>query len=473
MHFDGRIRLTGGFDTGTADFGNDQTIARGYMNGREYDLRSFWVKHKGESWDFAFGRLIVNEADATRLDGMRLWWRMSKHWDASLYAGGYPDPYSRSLFDDYRVKSTYTTDFAFAGGADATYTYDKIWGSFSVSGAYFHGNNDGGPLSATQLAMGGSPGTFTTETPRVWITWTDFVRIFSWMDLYTDLVLDATGSAGTQLTRLDAMLSIRGGKHLTLRFSYDHMSALAIEMWLTRLLYDRTVHTANTIENALIVERTARDEARGQVDLTFGKFSVYGEGRFRRRAIVTLSDDPQFLNTAGQQVTPGLAYDGTLGLRDRGSLAGLRLGLWATYIADYRAKNFIAAFEFGRSWFEERLSIDLSFLYAKTNDQLAGGGMNGLPIACVPFPYAPTATQALAANNTCYGTRDGSEYEFGFTLAGEPFAHWYAFLDYRLVADTTNGNLIAGSPTANPPVAATPQPTILTHVLMFLIEARY
>jgi hypothetical protein len=459
LHLDGRVRGTGEFSTAAADEGKSQITARGYAGGREYELRSAWVRRRGDKWDFAFGRMIVAEADALRIDGARLWWRMAKHWDASLYGGGFPDPYSRSLLTDYSGGQ-----FAYVGGVDATYTYDRIWGSMSVNGSYLGGLDDGGPLSAGELSGMLTPPTRQTETPRVWITWTDYIRILSWMDLFTDLVFDAAGAAGAQLTRLDVLLSMRAGSHVNIRLGYDHLSAYAIEMWLTRFLTDRAQHVPNLIENNLIVQRTARDEARGQVDVSFGKFGFYGEGRFRRRAIVSLNDDPQFVAN-GSQVAPGIAYDATVGVRDRGSLAGLRFNLWASYIGDYRTRNIVASFEMGRSWFDERLSLDLVFLYAKTDDALAGKGVAGAPLACDPS----SPTDYIKLNSTCYGTRSGSSYEAGLTLAGEPFNHWNAFVDYRLVADQMDGFILAPAGMA----AGIPQPTVLTHVLLFRIEARY
>src|SRR5207248_394762 len=218
---------------------------------------------------------------------------------------------------------------------------------------------DGGPLTGA--------GTRKTETPRTWLTWTDYIRIASWLDLFTDVVFDATGAAGAQLTRLDALATIRGGKHLTLHAGYDHLSAFAIEMYLAQFYKDRVNYMAGTIENNLIVHRTSRDEVRGDADLSFGKFSIFADGRFRRRALVTLSEDPQFQGVNGQLIAPGVAYDLTAGLRDRGSLAAIRFGLWFTYLSDYRSKSSIFGFDFGRSFLDDRLSIDLSFLYAGTS----------------------------------------------------------------------------------------------------------
>ncbi|HWE27413.1 MAG TPA: hypothetical protein VHB97_05390 [Polyangia bacterium] len=453
LHLDGRVRISGNFSTDAATQGADQIISRGYLGGREYEVRQAFVRRRGETVDFALGRMIVAEADALKLDGLRLWWRMAKHWDASLYAGTYPDPYSRSLTTDYGG------GFTFVGGADATYTYDKIWGSFSVNSAYLGGNDDGGALDPNAPA-----GTPHTETPRTWMTWTDYVRLASWLDVFSDVVFDATGAAGAQLTRLDVLATIRAGKHLTLHAGYDHLSAFAIEMYVTRLLQDRVNYLAGTIENNLIVQRTARDEVRGDADLSFGKFSLFADGRYRKRALVTLSEDPQFQGVNGQMIAPGMAYDLTAGLRDRGSLAGIRFGLWFTYLSDYRSKSSIFGFDFGRSFFDERLSIDLSFLYANTNDALAN---QPTTTPC----NGGTVGSLASVNQGCYGTRAGAEYETGLTVSWAPSLHWFLFVDYRLVADTSGGFIVA--PNAMAMTVALPQPTVLTHVLLLRIEARY
>ncbi len=450
LHLDGRVRISGQFDTDAATQGANQITARGYLGGREYELRSAWVRRRGESVDFGIGRMIVAEADALKIDGARLWWRANKHWDLSLYAGAYPDPYSRSLTSDY------TAGFAFAGGADTTYTYDKIWGSVSVTSAYLGGLDDGGPLTG--------PGTKKTETPRTWVTWTDYLRIASWFDVFTDLVVDVTGAGGAQLTRLDALASLRAGKHLTFHAGYDHLSAIAIEMFLTRLLQDRVNFNPNTVENNLIVERTARDEVRGDATLTFGNVSIFADGRFRKRALVTLSEDPQFQGVNGQMVAPGTAWDATFGLRDRGSLAGIRAGLWGEYIADYRAKSFIFGVDLGRSFYDERLGFDLSFLYADTRDLSANN-------PATPNPSCPSSVgSAAVVNQGCYGLRSGAEYETGITITGAPSNHWFMFLDYRLVADTSGGFVV---PAGTMGVTPLPYPTILTHVLLLRLEARY
>jgi hypothetical protein len=467
LHLDMRVRMTGGYSTDTMTQGANQLTARGYDGGREYDLREAYVRRRGEKVDFALGRMFVIEADALKLDGARLWWRMSKHWDGSIYAGAYMDPFSRSLLDDYKA------GFAFAGGVDTTYTYDKIWGSVSVTAGYLGGKDDGGPLPSSIIdptsaaPVTGNP---KTETLRTWITWTDYVRLVSWLDIFTDLVLDVSGANGVQLTRLDTLATARAGKHLTFHVGYDHLSSFAIEMWLTRFLASRVDHVANTIENNLVVNRTSRDVVHGDVDLTFGGLSIWGEGRFRKRAFQDPADDPQFAQAGAQPA--GLAYDATLGLRERGTLAGLRPSLWGMYLSDYRSKSYIVGLGLGRNFLDDRLNFDLSFLYAQTKDSLAGysafiactvsSGTHSAPTPTLPSSGVP------ALQTSCYGTRAGSEYELGLTMTSVLGAHWFALLDYRFVADASGGYL---DPAAMPPMLK--QPTVLTHVLLLRLEARY
>src|SRR5581483_5533537 len=447
LHLDGRVRITPDeFSTDKATAGATQILSRGYFGGREYEVRQAYARRRGERVDFALGRMIVNEADALKIDGARLWVRFGKHWDVSAFGGSYPNPYSRSIFTDYN-------GFTFAGGADTSYTYDKIWGSVSAVGAYLGGLDDGGPFDPAN--PNGKP---SAETPRVFFTWTDFVRLASWLDFFSGLVVDATGAAGAQLTRADLTATGRLGKHLTLRIGYDHLSSLAIEMYLISLIsnnvlgsfaLNRAQYVPTTmIENNLIISRTARDQGRLAADVTFGKLSIFAEGRIRHRSLANPGEDPQFNGAP----TPTLALDGTIGLRDRGSLAGIRAGTWISYIADYRANSIIFDLDIGRSFWDEKLSIDAAFLYARTKD--AGAG----PPPGQPLCMTPTANPFSNAFylGTCTGTRDGAEYELGFTVSGSPWKKWLGLLDYRLVVDETGG-----------------KPDILTHMLLMRIEARF
>lgn len=432
LHFDGRVRLTGSFSTAAATVGGEQVTARGYLGGREYELRGAFVRRRGAAVDSAMGRLVIDEADALRIDGARLWWRFAPHWEASLYGGAMPDPFSRSLPDDYQPGQ-----LALAGGASLSYGYDRIWGALSASAMWLGGLDAGGPFDPRQPA-----GVPATEGARAVATWTGFTRPAPWLDLFHGVVFDFGGPARVQLRRLDALATLRLGGHLTARLGYDHLSSFAIEMFLTRLLAARADFLVGTVENHLTVERTARDEGSLSLEAAFDRFSLQGEGRLRRRALADSGADPQFVDAGGRQIAPALSYEGTVGVRDRGTFAGMRANAYYTYLADDRGRSHIAGLGFGRGLLDDRISLEGQLLWALTRDANSG---------TVCDPSQPPEIRLL----TCYGTRNGNEYELGATITGSPSDHLLVFADYRLVVDATEGSR-----------------AILTHVALLRIELR-
>jgi hypothetical protein len=478
LHIDGRVRITGELGINEYDVANAAGYtSRGYLGGREYELRQMYVMRRGESTDFALGRFFVPEADLMKLDGVRVWYRFKKpHWDFSAFAGGYPNPYSRSLTTDYQGANGYY-GAPLGGGADVSYVYDKYWGSLAAAVIYLGGNNDGGPINIMDVTP-----VYTTETPRSFLNWVGYERFTSWLDIYHNLVLDLSGSAGVQLTRLDAFATVRAGKHLTFRLGYDHLSSLGIEIFLTPILQSRTYLAQNgvtmlpSITNNLVVERTAHDQAYLNVDAHWGLFNVWAEGRVRIRSLINETYDPQFAGQPTASIAP-LAGDATFGLRDLGTLKKLRLGLWYTFLDDYRSLSYILGFSMGRNFLEERLGFDFEFLYAKTTDFGANGTFAAIPTSCAsPNTGLPTSSAnipimmmgmttsyvAAALDQTCHGTRDGGSYEAGLTITGNPWKHWFGMIDYRVVA-------IDGKDANNPGGA----PVIFTHQLLLRIEARY
>jgi hypothetical protein len=450
LKLDGRIRLTDELSRDLRVRGGGGFTARGYLGGREYDLRQAYIMRRGKRVSFAVGRMYVFEADALKLDGGRLWIHAQKHWDVSLHAGGYPNPYSRSVTTDYMGAAGFYGP-SIVGGAATAYTYDKIWGSFGVTAAYLGGNNDGSPIdpAAPAAAVAG------TEGVRAYVTWTNMVRFIHWLDLYHDLVLDVAGAAGVQLTRLNAFATARAGQHFTIRAGYHHLAPIAVEMFLLNLLADRQlVLGAPSIQNNLTVMRTARDQANLYADAHWGLVNIFAEGRLRIRSTTNPGDYPVFFYDAQTPVAPPLALDLTAGIRDRGTLRGLRLGLWYTYLSDYRSDNHILGAELGRSFLDERLTFDLTFLYGRTRDARDPAVM-AMGIPCGPG-LAPAAPAAQSILLQCYGARDGHSYETALTLTGNPWKHWFGLLDYRLVVNQNEG-----------------RPELFTHILLLRVEARY
>jgi hypothetical protein len=445
LHIDARLRATGDFDRERAYEGASQVTARGYLGGREYDLRELYAIRRGESVDFSFGRFYVVEADGLKLDGLRLVGRFGKrHWEAGAFVGGYPNPYSRSLTTDYQgAKGYYGAQVA--GGASIAYTYDRYWGSLAAVGSYLGGNDDGGPINPMAPA-----GRTAIEGTRSFLVWNGFERFVSWLDLYHSLVLDVAGPAGVQLTRLDALATVRAGRFVTIRAGYDHLAPIAIEMQLLALLNSRANFVASTVENNLIVQRTARDSGRLELSVAWEKLRVFGEGRVRYRSLVNGAEQPQLVRPNGDVIGPQLGWDATVGLRDGGSLKGLRMGVSYIYLDDYRAASHVVSFELGRSFLDERLTLDLNVLYARTRDK----GISTMP--CNTF--------AAPLELNCYGMRDGASYETALTLTGAPGRRWFLLGDYRLVinqSEIAGGGMVQG------------RPLLFTHVLLLRVEARF
>jgi hypothetical protein len=500
LHADARVRFTGNpASTSSTDFSgtgptdvqippgsptmtlpnglskNTQYSSRGYLGGREYQINELYAKGRWSKIDLGLGRLVVAEADAMRLDGARVWIHANKRWDASVYAGAYPDPYSRSIDTDYVAGSNRGAGVAAGGGVGARYSYDHLYGSLSANAIYLGGGDDGGAVIFMPSGDPTAPTLLPNQSPapsskiRSFVTWQNFWRPIKYLDLYHDLVVDVAGAAGLQLTRLDFFAAIHPTRWMTLRLGYDHMSSIAIEMYLSRLLMNRVDFVPGTIENNLTLSRIARDEGRAAVELQFGRTTVTAEGRFRRRVLATPSNDPQFLNWTptgyGDQVAPSLAWDATLTVRNNGSLAQLRPSFWFTYMSDYRAKDIYAGVGLGRDFWRDRISLDFGLAYANTRDENVenafgcGGSLSGL-----------TRDTAL---KPCFGTRKGHNVQPSVTLAVSPARHWFILFDYRLSVAVSSDATSTMPP--NPSVMPSPYviPYVLTNMLLARVEARY
>jgi hypothetical protein len=475
LHADARVRFTGNTpSTSSTDFSgngptdvqippgspttqqqlskNTQYSSRGYLGGREYQINELWARGRWSKIDLGLGRLIVIEADAMRLDGGRVWIHADKRWDVSVYAGAYPDPYSRSIDTDYVAGSTRGSGVAAGGGVSARYGYDRIYGSLSGNAIYLGGQDDGGAVLVNPSTGDINAANPQTEKIRSFLTWQNFWRPIKYVDFFHDLVLDVAGAAGVQLTRLDFFAAIHPTRWLTFRLGYDHMSSIAIEMYLSRLLLNRADFIPGTIENNLTINRIARDEARGAVELQFGRTTVTGEGRFRRRVLDTPSNDQQFLTlvgtTYGSQVAPTLGWDATLTVRNNGSLAGLRPSFWFTYMNDYRARNIYAGIGLGRELWRERISLDFGLSYANTRDEQVDN-VGGCPGTLGVVDQATSL-------KTCFGTRKGHNVQPSITLAVTPARHWFVLFDYRA------GLAISSD-----------LPLVVTNMLLARVEAKF
>lgn len=512
---DFRLRLTGSldferkFDSNSQLSGDDfykkslGTTARGYLGGREYDLREAYVTLRPvPTWHLSLGRMYIAETDAIKVDGVRVAHDFGQHWYGSAFFGGYPNPYSRSLLTDYvspcgngvagQRSETPTiitgpfdptptelatqqcqTDggkFGLVGGVGARYNYGALWGTVGAAGSFFLGPGDGGAVSPNFGAtppMGTDPiqqnltqPSSDLDAPRVFVSWFNSWRPHERVDLMSDLVIDLYGSAGPQLTRAVVLSSIRAlsNDRLTIRLGYSHMSSLAINMYLSRLIYNRSAGTtlaaigASAVENNLTVLRTGRDEGKVTLDSRFfRRLGGFIEGRVRARSLINGDSVPDVYNTPTYtKNTSNLAGDVSVGVRDTGTLYGVRASLIYSLIFDYRAQNHVISFDVGRDFWKDRITASIGYTVAITTDQLA----NNDKVFCTPSdPFSG-----------CFGKRSGMTHEANAQVALNPWRTLFFLVDYRLIAMTSDDR--KDLPTKE-------VPTVITHAILFRSEFRW
>ncbi len=490
FRLDVRLRATGNFNFEQKfnhddylpgdDRGNSLgTSSRGYLGGPEYDLREAYLNIRfTPRFGIQLGRMFVREADNIKVDGARLFRSFGTHWEGSAFIGGAPNPYSRSLLSDYvspcgagvageRNDAANTPcvqdgpKLGLALGVGARYAYSTLWGNIGLIGQIYNGFGDGGPVSdGTNATLG--PDT-ALDAPRIFFSWLNSWRPAERVDLLSDVVVDVYGSAGVQPTRALVLATFRLVKNdrLTLRLSYSHMSSLAINLYLNRLVYNRQSGTTllaqgiSAVENNLTILRTGRDEGRITLDSRFyRRLGAFIEGRLRSRFLINGESNPTVYGDRAVygNNTQNLAYDVSGGLRDSGSLKGIRFGLTYSGIFDFRANNHVINFDIGRDFADDRFGFTISYVLALTSDKVPAGGSAGSCIATDPF-------------SSCYGARSGATHEVGVQLTASPVRSLFFLLDYRFIALLTDPQNLS--------IGLTTYPPTLSHAILFRTEYRW
>lgn len=520
IRIDMRVRASGSFDF-ERKFSLEPlaappttVTARGYLGGPEYELREAYVGLKlGDRVRLQLGRMFIPEGDMLKTDALRLQVRFTDRWSGSLFAGGSPNPYSRSLLTDYEppcgngvasgsgslkldmpiaptpgtipaARGACTTEgpqLALAAGLTASYNYSLLEGSVALVGTFFGGNGDGGaalvdPTRANTVGNLLAPSA-ERDAPRIYATWVNQLHPWERFDLFSSLVVDLSGSGGAQLTRamLAGNLRLLPQDRLTLRLSYTHMSSLAINMFLNRQLYDRvsngsTLAGLGIVENNLTVLRTGRDEVRLNTDLkVVARLQLYLEGRLRHRSLMNGDSNPAvYESPLYEEQTRNLAGDFTVGLRDGGSLNGLRVTLSYMFLQDFRSRSHVLRTALGRSFWRDRFSVDADYVAILVSDGGAGG------TDCNVNQFFPAGGQQVISIDPktsvfladCYGRRIGVTHDAGLTLTLNPWRKLFFLADYRFTALLTDPQRVQAGTTSFEQAV----PTVLAHSILARAE---
>ena len=397
------------------------STARGYQGGREYELREMWVGIPlDDATRLTLGRQILLDVDAITVDGARVTRRFAKTWQGEAFAGLFPNPFSRSLENDYLS----TSELAFAGGADVSYSVPEVHGAAAVAAESFLGKDAGNGL------LGGMPPTTNNlvtgvqdESPRVFLYWQNYWRPRLFLDVYSYLVLDVVSEAGPQLANGHLALNLRPTGSLRLEASYSRMSTYAAEIYLKHFLVRELDPGFNALLNNLLVMRMAQDEARLLVNATLGdgRFVLYWVGRYFRRTLLEQLD-PRFANDRPD------GFDLTVGARDLRSLAGLRLGLELTALYNYRSQVKVASVDAQREFADGAGIFDVQLAVQLASDD--------------NFGKAGTTCDSTAVANyaTCFGFTDSMAIDLGAMLGYRLRKEWFVLGDYHLIVNSAHTN---------------------------------
>jgi hypothetical protein len=364
------------------------TTSRGWIGGKEYDLRELFARYGSDSASFSVGRLILRDVDAMTVDGATFAGRTSPSFEFGIAAGLFPNPYSRSLNTDYKFAADDTrsvTGYPAAVGAWGGYRYAQFYGSVGA-GAIFPRNT--------------SP-TFT-EDNRIFVTARGYARVSPTVNFFHYGVVDAAGAAGAQLTNLQLGADWMATAPLRIELAYSHMSTYAIETYFRNYL--ETVTDPMIITNNLDVARMAADEGRLGANYDAGAgLDVFGQFRYRRRDAIETSQ----LNAAIVALPAEAQIDVSAGVRKKNAVAGWDLGANAAYITGDRTTSIYATVRGAHSYLDDRMDLDLDLGYVSYKD-------------------------AVAADSPIGGQASGSTIRGGGQVVFRQTEHWMYLADLHL-----------------------------------------
>jgi hypothetical protein len=282
MDLRGRVVNTGIVNDPTGvDRGDANRIQSGQFGQNEYDVKEMYVVRGGKRTDLFFGRQVISDLAALKIDGLRVDYAKTARWTYLGFVGAYPLRASRSVLTDYprgvdlggaptgRVVPV-------AGGFGAAYRTSRSYGAI-------------GGVAIVPTKKDTRTGAF--ESPRVFVTTNGYARRSPRLDLYHYVVVDVAGAAGIALTNLTLGVQYKPTMRLRTNISLNRVDTEVLEQQIANQLEN----VGDTIDGGVInnaeVQRVAADSVRATVSGAFGRvnrFEVTTGLSARRRPEVTL-----------------------------------------------------------------------------------------------------------------------------------------------------------------------------------------
>ncbi len=404
------------------------STARGWLGGNEYQLREGYVLRRGDKVDLALGRQVLLDVDAIRIDGLRAVYRKSDAWELGAFAGLYPNPFSRTIDDDYKpadANKRTITEMPVAGGAWAGYRYNRVYGALGLAAVDYRDKPDPA-IPADPL--------------RTFVSSQGYFRVKTGVDVFHYGVLDLTGPAKQQLMNLQVGLHWRAKPRVLIEAGVSRMSTYAIAIYVRDILQPigATPPPAGSIVNNLVLARMGADEAR--VGATYNmiekRVDVWGTLRYRKRDALDNANLPAVIAA----LPPESMYDVSAGIRQKKSLGGWTLSATGDLISGLHTDTYWITAGGQRTFLKDKLDVELDVMYVSYKD----------------------VCPAAATDPTCGGNIQGTTIRPGGSIVYLRDKHWVIIGDYRLTLNSAKA-VNAG--------VSSPRPDITGHSLF--VRAQY
>ncbi len=278
---------------------NIQSGARGR---NELDLREAWLVRSGERTDVFIGRQFITDLAATRIDGIRLDYAMSRKITLLGYAGALPYRGSRSIGTDYPNQfSAERTPLGktppIGAGFGAAYRTPRSYGALG---------------SVLAIPLKGA-------SPRISVTSNGYWRNGK-IDLYHFALVDLFKKFS--LTNVSAGANYKPSPRMRLTAGFHRMDVDTLAIQASGYFAD----PATAGINEIALRSVASNQLRAGLSVGLGRnqrFEVSMSGGYRFRPGFTIADaDNNVVATLDAQ--SGLEV--TAGVADRRSLKGFRFG---------------------------------------------------------------------------------------------------------------------------------------------------
>jgi hypothetical protein len=287
----------------------------GMFGANEYELRELYLVRGGRRSDLFFGRQVIADLGAIKIDGVRLDYAKNRRWTYLGFAGLYPQRGSRSIATDYP-----------RGIDKANLPTGRVLPAAGGFGGAYRTQNSYGALGAVAIVPtsrdGGYGGTGTYERPRVYVTANGYWRRSPALDVWHYLIVDLYGSAGTSATNASGGLQWKPSPRLRFQLWANHLSTEALNVQVRDQLENEVIQNGVVVNNVK-VQRIGTTAGRASVSALLGKgrrFELTAALQGRRRPDVVLEG-----GTVDQTLPAAKSLDLHVQAVDRGFYGGVRL----------------------------------------------------------------------------------------------------------------------------------------------------